>query len=248
MAEASLSMSRPRVRPIFFLGDGDKLELWIQLQPQIFEADFQRAAGVHLQTDDAAARDFWIVQVHAKLSVYGRADFAADRQNLIDVPVVSFDAGFAGFVGQERATVFLIELAPPTGADVGLRALHFKIAEAFAAELDAAVFLVRDELHFQDEPKIVQRQLAFQELVVLEAGRGTADDFAVFDRPQGPITIPAGQVFAVEKYRGGFRAGGQRRLGRPAQIVDQVAHFLVGESLNEALRHHRKLALGERLD
>ena len=57
--------------------------------------------------------------------------------------------GFARLVPQQAATVFLVELAPPAGANVGLVALHLAIGQGLASELDAAIARVVDQLHFQ---------------------------------------------------------------------------------------------------
>src|SRR6476620_11095509 len=103
---------------------------------------------MHLQAEDAAVRDFWIVDIDAKNAIDSGAHFAANRDDFVGIPVVGFDTGIAGFIPKERAAVFFVEFTPPASAGVGLQAFHFILAEWFAAELDAAVFFIWRELNF----------------------------------------------------------------------------------------------------
>src|SRR5262249_3338704 len=117
------------------------------LQLDVLEAHLHRAAGVDLQREDAAARQHGIVNVHARLAVEERPDAAALGDDLVIVPVVDLDDLLAGLVvRQDAAPALLVELAPPAGADVGLRPAHLAVGQGLAAELHAAVLPVRHQL------------------------------------------------------------------------------------------------------
>src|SRR2546423_1747749 len=98
---------------------GEDLKLWIELQLKVFEADFHRAAGMHLQADDAAAGDSGIVDIDAKNAIDGASHFGADGQHFVGIPLIGFNAAIPRFVPEEGATVFFVKLAPPTCANIG---------------------------------------------------------------------------------------------------------------------------------
>src|SRR5262249_48654226 len=123
-------------------------------QMQLLEADLHRPARMELQGEDPAARNGGVVQVHAGLAVDKSPYPAADRHHLVVVPVVPFDERLARLVPQHAAAVLLVELAPPAGPDVGLRPLDLAAGEGFAAELDAAVARVGDELDLHPQPEV----------------------------------------------------------------------------------------------
>src|SRR5262245_6937340 len=104
---------------------------------------------MHLQTEDSAARNLWIVQIGADMTVNCSLDSAAHGDNLVSIPIIGLEERLAGFVGQDSAPVFFIKFAPPTRADVRLRPFHLVLAKAFAAELDTAVLFVRHQFYLK---------------------------------------------------------------------------------------------------
>src|SRR5438105_4654163 len=105
--------------------------------------------------------------------------------------MILLDPLLAGFLGEQAALVFFVEMAPPSFADVGLHALHLVFADADAAELDAGVFRIGHQLHLNDEPEIGHRFLRRQIAVGVFVG-GFADDFAVADTPIVGVFFPVG--------------------------------------------------------
>ena len=101
-------------------------------------------------------------------------------------------------VPKQRSAVFFVKLAPPARADIGLIALHFAFGRYFAAELNAAVFLVWCQFDFELQMEIPDKILAFEEFILLDAWR-LADDLAILDLPKLRVAIPAGEIFAVEE-------------------------------------------------
>jgi len=59
--------------------------------------------------------------------------------------------------------------------------------------------LLGTSFDFEDEPEIFERHLAFQELVMLEAGCGAAHDFAIFDLPQIGLTSHPARSLPLKK-------------------------------------------------
>src|SRR5262245_55920724 len=119
---------------------------------------------MQLQPEDAAALAVAVVDVHAQLAVDVGADLAALGDDLVVVPFAALDVGVAGLVPEDAAPVLVVELAPPAGADVGLRAAHVAAGQRLAAELDAAVLLVGHQLHLQREAEIAGEEVAAEEL------------------------------------------------------------------------------------
>ena len=196
-----------------------QLELGVQFQFEVFETDFHWPASVHLEPEDAASRDFWVVDIDARNAVNSGAHFAADGDNLVSVPVVRFDTGIAGFVPKQRAAVFLVEFAPPASAGVGLQAFHFVLAEWFAVKLYTAVFFVRREFDFDNKAEIFEGSFALEEFVMLETGGCATHDFAVLNAPEGHVPLPVRKISTVEQRVSGNGDGWKRGLGRAAQII-----------------------------
>ena len=177
---------------------------------------------MELEGEDAGGFALGVGVVDAGLAVEPGSDAVADGFDFVFVPVALFEVLFAGLFPQQAAAVFFVELAPPAGADIGLVAAHFGEAfERFGAELDAAVAGVVDEFHFEGELEIFCGQVAQQEGVVLEAF-GAADDLAVFDGPELLITVPAGEVFAVEEVCRVFFGGLERHLLFAAEVRERA--------------------------
>ena len=107
-----------------------------------------------------------IVPIDAQVAVDPGSHPAADGDDFVVVPVALLDELFAALGFQEGAAVLFVELAPPAGADVGLVALHLAACDRLAADLDAAVPFVVDELHVERQAEVADRQLADQELVL----------------------------------------------------------------------------------
>src|SRR6185503_791774 len=65
---------------------GLQLELGVQLQLEIPEADLHGAAAVDLDADASLRRDLVVLEVRAEIAVDRRADPVAHDEDLIDVP------------------------------------------------------------------------------------------------------------------------------------------------------------------
>ena len=68
-------------------------------QLQFLEAYFQRAAAVHLQAEDAAARQLVVLIVGTQVTVDPDADAAADGLDNVVVPLVGLDELLAAVLG-----------------------------------------------------------------------------------------------------------------------------------------------------
>ncbi len=95
------------------------------------------------------------------------------------VPVALLDVLFSGLGPQQSAAFFLVQLAPPVGADIRLVAFH-SMFHRHAAELNTAVACVFYQHDFKAQFKVRRSHLANQELVLLETGR-LADDLSIDD-------------------------------------------------------------------
>src|SRR5262245_20687073 len=131
-----------------------------------------------LKREDAAATELRVREIDALLSVDRRADGRALGYDLVRIPFPFLHELVARLIPQEAAAVLLVQLAPPADADVGLRALHVAAGQRFAAELDAAVAAVGDQLDHERQSKIAGEHVAAKELVLFQA-RAAADDLAV---------------------------------------------------------------------
>src|ERR1043166_1865884 len=75
---------------------GEQFKFRIQFQAEIFEANFRRAAGVHLQASDPPAWDLRGVGLNADGPVEGRAGWGArGRRSVRSVLVPRFEARYA---------------------------------------------------------------------------------------------------------------------------------------------------------
>src|SRR5947207_11904328 len=99
-------------------------------------------------------------------------NLAADSDDFVRIPILLLDKFFTRLIPQRAAPLLLVELAPPAGSDVRLITTHLAVGQRFAAELNAAVFLVRRQFDFACEAKIAEKHLAFQEFIFLQAGWG----------------------------------------------------------------------------
>ena len=118
---------------------------------------------------------------------------------------------------EDAAAALLVEQAPVTVGDVGLRAGDDAVGGSLAAELDARVAV--PELDLGLEHEIAIGLLGGQELVLLEVALGPADDLAVLDGEERLVVgrDPAREVLAVEQALGLARLlprAGRRRRGR----------------------------------
>src|SRR5690606_1004654 len=126
-----------------------------------------------------------------QLAVDVGADMAAVGDDFVIVPFAFLDVRFARFLPQQRSAVLFVQLAPPALANVGLIAADFALGQAFAAELNAAVFLIRRQFYFQGQAEVVRHHVTAQEFVAFQP-LAAANDFAILDAPQIGIAVPAG--------------------------------------------------------
>ena len=110
-------------------------------------------------------------------------DPAADRDDLVVVPVLHVDERLTRFGREHLAAMLLVQLAPPAQANVGLVATYIAIGQNLTAELDSAVLLVGHQLHLHRQAKIIGNQLTLEELILLDA-RAVPDDLAILHLPQ----------------------------------------------------------------
>src|SRR5262249_58321869 len=94
-----------------------------------------------------------------------------------------------GLFPEQFGAVSFVELPPPADADVGLVAFHLAAGERLAAELNAAVPRVGDELHFQRQFEVPQQKMIDEKLIPREAF-ARADDLTILDAPQFGLPFP----------------------------------------------------------
>jgi len=195
---------------------------------------------VQLQADHAAAGELLVGVVGAEVPVDPDPHPGADRLDHVVVPLAGLDELLAAVFGEQAAAALLVQLAPPAGPDVGLRAAHLAVGQWHAAELDAAVLRVRRQLHLQRQPEVLHRQLRHQEVVPLQPRGRLADNLAVLDRPERPVAVPVRQILAVEEVLGVLSRGQHRHLGRGLQVGDERAEFVLVHLLQDVVGHHRE--------
>src|SRR5689334_18395043 len=118
---------------------------------ELAEADFHHPAAVDLESETALHRHFVVLEVRAEAAVDRRPDLGADRDDLVDVPVFLLDelpaVELLPLPGEEQAARrLLIQLPPPAGTRVGLAAFGLAALDRNAADLDAAVPAVGNQL------------------------------------------------------------------------------------------------------
>src|SRR5439155_25349337 len=91
---------------------------------------------MNTQRQASAARAGGVVQTCTLLAVYECANVAGRGDYLVLIPVAGLDGDLCGMIRAHIAAVLVIELAPRTGTDAGLRATDFARKD-FAAELQA---------------------------------------------------------------------------------------------------------------
>src|SRR5205823_3864388 len=84
------------------------VELRVQLEHKLLEADFHRSAGVQLQREEAPFRPWRVVDVNAQFAVEIRPDLAANGDDLIVIPFVWFDVDLPRFVPEQATAVLLV--------------------------------------------------------------------------------------------------------------------------------------------
>jgi len=138
---------------------------------------------VELQGNHTAAGPAGIIEIDAGLIVQEGLNPAPLGDDAIAVPLSHPDMGIAGLLPEESPAMFLIELAPPAGANVGLIAPHLSAGQNLTAELDATVFGVGGQFDLELEGEVCEQQVIGEEFIPFEAGTA-ADEFALVDTPQ----------------------------------------------------------------
>ena len=172
-----------------------------------------------------------VVEIDAQLAVDPRADLAALGDDLVVVPVVRLDVLLAGLVPQQAAAVLLVELAPPAGADVGLRSPSPRRRAAARCGTGCRC----SPCSASASPCSVSRKspasmwlLAGTRCCLRPGLVPTISPFST--RPQLRVAVPAGQVLAVEEVLGVVRRRQQRHLRRALQVGEQGADLVLASA------------------
>ncbi len=152
-----------------------------------------------------------VVEIGARLPVDRRLDLRADGDDFIRVPLAEFDILFTRLLPEQAAAEFLVDLAPPVRADIGLVSFDLVIGGGLTAELDAAVALVVNKLDLEGQLEVRAEQVGAEERVVLEA-RSSCRRSRRSRPTRGHFPLPAGQVAAVEERAGVLGRGEHRDL------------------------------------
>src|SRR6185295_3058103 len=174
----SSSSPRSSVRPRLWIDRRQHRR--IELELEVSEADFGRPARVQLQADAAASRGGGVVDVGGHVTIERDAHARAGADDLVGIPVALLHELGAATVDEDAASVLLVELAPPAGADVGLATFDFSrvrsAGERLGPELHAAVADVVDQDDVEREAEVAELEVAHEEGVLRDALRGLADD------------------------------------------------------------------------
>src|SRR5439155_26025689 len=127
-------------------------------QLEILEPHFRSVAGVKLQAHEPAAGGLGIIAIDAQVAVEPRSHAAANGDDLVAVPVAFLDELLSSFGFKECSAVLFVELAPPAGTNVALIAAHEAVLDRLAANLNAAMAFVVDELDVELQSEVAHRQ------------------------------------------------------------------------------------------